>query len=93
MVAREIADDTATDETIVLPTGFSLRVRTDERTLPAQRVFDLYRGEQRVAWGLRTLDAAVRWGERLGGSVRASERRPVPARRLPSSTPWWLEKS
>lgn len=93
MVAREIADDTATNETIVLPTGFSLRVRTDERTLPSQRVFDLYRGEQRVAWGLRTLDAAVRWAERLRGSVPASEPRPIPARRLPSSTPWWSEKS
>ena len=93
MVAREIADGTATNETIILPTGFSLRVRTDERTLPSQVVYDLYRGEQRVAWGLRTLDAAIRWADRLGGAAPASAPRPVPARRLPSSTPWWLEKS
>ncbi len=93
MVAREIADDTATNESIALPTGFSLRVRTDERTLPTQVVYDLYRGEQKVAWGLRTLGAAMRWAERLGGSAFRSAPRPVPARRLPSNTPWWLEKS
>jgi hypothetical protein len=75
-----------------LPEGFVIEERSDARQNPAPIVFDLYRSGKRVAWTLRSRDAAIRWAWRLSGVAEVAQV-PVPmARRVPT-TPWWARAS
>lgn len=82
-----IADSADTE----LPLGFRIEARHDDRYEPAPVVFDVFRGERRVAWSLRTRDAAVRWAWRVAGLPAAAPSAPI-ARRA-SASPWWAEAS
>ncbi len=64
--------------------------RIDERAdgQGAPPVYDVYRGDRRVAWHLKDRAAAERWIARLGSSVPVSET--LPARKA-VFRPWWDE--
>lgn len=74
-----------------VPDGFVIEQRLDERTLPSPIVFDVFRNGKRVAWGLRSRDAALRWADRLAGA--RSTATPIASRRIAPSAPWWNEAS
>ena len=75
-----------------LPEGFAIEERLDARQNPAPLVFDLYQAGRRVAWTLRTRDAAIRWAWRLASAPRV-ETTPVPLTRRGSAAPWWSQAS
>jgi hypothetical protein len=57
--------------------------------------FAVYRGQTRIAWGLRNREAAARWIIRLGGTPPASPLDGVDAAAQAydgERGPWWSEK-
>ncbi len=75
-----------------LPEGFVIEERLDARQDPAPIVFDLYRSGKRVAWTLRSRDAAIRWAWRLYGAAEVAQG-PVPMARRAPTAPWWARAS
>jgi hypothetical protein len=58
------------------------------------RVYDVYRGNTRVAWGLGDRAAAERWMQRLGGAVTARPPVEQPEQQPTTTAPrraWWSE--
>ncbi len=92
MAAQSLGLETGSQGTGDLPDGFVIEERLDDRHVPAAIVFDVVSGGRRVAWGLRTRDAAVRWAVRLAGVAP----RTIPHirdRRRPVVSPWWTQAS
>lgn len=75
-----------------LPEGFVIEERLDARENPAPIVFDLFQAGKRVAWTLRSRDAAIRWAWRIAGAPQHVSG-PVPLRRRPTAPPWWVQAS
>lgn len=75
-----------------LPEGFVIEERLDPRQNPAPIVFDLFQAGKRVAWTLRSRDAAIRWAWRLAGAPHLATA-PVPLTRRTPVAPWWARAS